>query len=466
MLPYCGCDGCVTSRLNQNSDTDQQVADFRLTGERWPVSPQNASQGSTVTWSIATANYAADYIQFDGFISNAQFASVIRAAFEAWEKVTNIDFVEVADSSNVDVRLGWGDLGGPGGTIGSANWSFSGNTITQSFIRFDRAENWTYNIGPASSGVGAYQAALHEIGHIMGIAHSSVNPSIMYPTIFNSLPGLTQDDINAARAIYGPPPAVTPPDPPSDPDPAPPSDPDPTPPGDPAPPPNPGGIYGTSGGDTLSGTRANDRIYALSGNDAINFSGGSDSIDGGSGNDKVVYRLARTDLSVDKRGDSQVVVRKPDGGTDTLVNVERVDLTDGDYVFDIGGPNLGFGYRIYQAAFGRTPDEGGLRFWVGELDNFDQNGWSEGAKHQYLASAFYNSDEFRLNFGSNISDSAYIEAMYSNVLSRTSDAQGRDYWVGRLQSDASREDILISFAQSDENVQRSVGNYEDGVWVA
>ena len=141
-------------------------------------------------------------------LSNAQFVSVIRAAFEAWEKVTNIDFVEVADSSNVDVRLGWGDLGGPGGTIGSANWSFSGNTITESFIRFDRAENWTYNIGPASSGVGAYQAALHEIGHVMGIAHSSVTPSIMYPTIFNSLPGLTQDDINAAQAIYGPPSAA------------------------------------------------------------------------------------------------------------------------------------------------------------------------------------------------------------------------------------------------------------------
>ena len=68
MIAYCGCSGCVTARLNQNANTEQAAADFRLTGERWPVNPQNTSQGSTVTWSIATSNFAADYIKFDGFI--------------------------------------------------------------------------------------------------------------------------------------------------------------------------------------------------------------------------------------------------------------------------------------------------------------------------------------------------------------------------------------------------------------
>ena len=179
----------------------------------------------------------------------------------------------------------------------------------------------------------------------------------------------------------------------------------------------------------------------------------------------MVYRLSRSDLTVE-RDDGHVVIRKPGGGTDTLFNVERVDLTDGDYLFDIGSPNLGFGYRIYQAAFGRTPDEGGLRFWIGELDTLDRNGWNESSKHQYLASAFYNSEEFKLIFGNNVSDGAYIEAMYANVLGRASDAPGRDYWVDRLQTDASREDILIHFTQSDENVQRNSGNYDEGVWVA
>ncbi len=458
MIPFCGCNDCVAGRLEQASDSNEQTAsaEYNLTGERWPVDPRLPGQGSTVTWSMAAANYAADYIQFDGFITNAQFISVIRAAFEAWEKVTNIDFVEVADSSNVDVRLGWGDLGGPGGTIGTAYWSYSGDTITQSFIEFDRAENWTYNIGPASSGVGAYQVALHEIGHVMGIAHSGVHPSIMYPSLINSLPGLTQDDVSAARAIYGTPSAGAP----GEPDPGEPDDPV-----EPDVPSDPGGIFGTSGRDVLIGTQANDRIYALAADDIIRTSGGSDTVDGGAGHDTMVYSSQRSAVQVDLQGNGEILVRKAGGGTDTLVDVERIDLTNGDYIYDIGGANLGFAYRIYHAAFGRTPDEDGLRFWTGVLDNLDRQGWSEQARQQYVAKEFNGSDEFSGLFGTNPGARDYIDAMYDNVLDRQPDSAGYQFWVDGMQAGLSQEDVLIAFSESDENVQNNVEFLSDGVWV-
>ena len=45
---------------------------------------------------------------------------------------------------------------------------------------------------------------VHEIGHSIGIGHSSVSGAIMYPTYAKvATVKLHSDDINAARAQYG-----------------------------------------------------------------------------------------------------------------------------------------------------------------------------------------------------------------------------------------------------------------------
>ena len=45
--------------------------------------------------------------------------------------------------------------------------------------------------------------ALHEIGHLLGLGHSSVQNAIMYPTINPGMTkGLHGDDIQGIRALY------------------------------------------------------------------------------------------------------------------------------------------------------------------------------------------------------------------------------------------------------------------------
>ncbi len=227
-----------------------------------------------------------------------------------------------------------------------------------------------------------------------------------------------------------------------------------------------GPILGTPDEDTLDGTGGSDDIRALASDDTINGSGGSDLIDGGPGHDDVVYDGERADYTQTLNGNGTITVEKPGGVTDTLTNMERIDFTDGDYVYDLTSPNTGFGYRIYQASFGRTPDEGGVRFWIGNLDNFDQQGWSDYEKEQFLASQFIQSDEFRDLYGANPSNFEYIDAMYQNVLFRLPDQAGYDFWVGGMENDGlTREDILIAFTKSDENVNNNSQNLDDGVWV-
>lgn len=215
--------------------------------------------------------------------------------------------------------------------------------------------------------------------------------------------------------------------------------------------------YGGSGNDTIIGN-SSDNI--LIGN------AGSDLIDGKGGSDTVVFASARTGFQHDLLSNGNVVVTETaSSSTDTLIGIERIDFTDGDLIYDLGGANLGFTYRIYQAAFGRVPDEGGLRFWTGVMDNLEVNNPSLDRK-DFLADQFLGSDEFTQLYGANPTNEEYIDAMYLNVLGRAPDQAGYDFWVGGMNAGLGRDDILIAFAESDENVNLVAPNFDDGVWVA
>ena len=45
--------------------------------------------------------------------------------------------------------------------------------------------------------------AIHEIGHNLGLDHSNVGNSIMYPFIQNNINGLHHDDIDGIQKLYG-----------------------------------------------------------------------------------------------------------------------------------------------------------------------------------------------------------------------------------------------------------------------
>jgi hypothetical protein len=230
-----------------------------------------------------------------------------------------------------------------------------------------------------------------------------------------------------------------------------------------------GTINGTPQADNLVGTPGNDVISALAGNDIVRGSAGSDSIDGGVGQDKVVYNLSRANLRVDK-GDGTASIAKPDG-TDRLVNVERIEFSGGRIVFDIesetrfeqrdGVPNYaydeGYIYRLYDAAYARTPDEFGIRFWVDAWDRDDLSA-------RELAIAFVESAEYQVRYP-NASDADYIRQLYENALRRPAEPAGLSYWLDAFQGGTlDRADMLAYFAESTENRQRNAENTDDGLF--
>ncbi len=119
---------------------------------------------------------------------------------------------------------------------------------------------------------------------------------------------------------------------------------------------------------------------------------------------------------------------------------------------DIEGTS-GQAYRLYQASFDRAPDVEGLQFWTSQLD--------QGVTLVEAAQMFLDSAEFVTTFGGALTDDAYLDLLYANVLDRAPDQAGLAFW--QTQEDVSRAEMLMAFSESAEN--KSQVGIDDGIWI-
>lgn len=107
----------------------------------------------------------------------------------------------------------------------------------------------------------------------------------------------------------------------------------------------------------------------------------------------------------------------------------------------VGGPD-----RLYRAAFGREAETDGLRYWVNQHDG--------GLSLTSMARLFSGTPEFRAAYD-HLGDTAFVTAIYRNILGRDPEAAGRDYWVGRLADGLARHQLLAQFSESSEHKART-----------
>jgi len=177
-------------------------------------------------------------------------------------------------------------------------------------------------------------------------------------------------------------------------------------------------------------------------------------IDGGLGLDTSNYNKPSSNYQVKRSADGSVSV-VGNGLSDTLVNVERLQFTDKTVALDING-TAGQAYRIYQAAFNRTPDNGGLKYWIGIMDS--------GAPLTSVSGGFIASAEFQKLYGTNPTNELFVTKLYDNVLHRTPDTGGYNYWVGLLNSGGiDKINTLVNFSESNENQTGIIGVIQNGI---
>lgn len=232
-------------------------------------------------------------------------------------------------------------------------------------------------------------------------------------------------------------------------------------------------LYGESGADRLLGERGKDRLEGGPGNDTLAGGAGGDELIGGTGLDFAEFTGSFSNYSVklySSKGDSSIAlgfVESLGGGagtneTDFLLGVERLKFEDKSIALDSDG-NAGQAYRLYKAAFNRVPDPEGLGFYIWGLDSGTVN-------LNVAASTFFNSNEFKSLYGTNPSNDIFVEKLYRNVHGRAPDSNGLDFWIAALENrggafgrNYGREEILVAFSESDENINGVINLIANGM---
>ncbi len=174
---------------------------------------------------------------------------------------------------------------------------------------------------------------------------------------------------------------------------------------------------------------------------------------GGAGTDTAGFAGNRTNYTISKVSTGWTVSSTAEG-VDTLTNIERLKFADTAIALDTSGVG-GQAYRVYKAAFNRTPDLGGLGFWISGMDG--------GVSLNTVAQGFVNSAEFKSVYGASPTNAQIVTRFYDNVLGRAAESGGYNYWLGVLNSgQGSVAGVLASFSESPENQAALIGVIGNG----
>ena len=175
---------------------------YVLEGPKWPngtvnfqLSLGNANktlQDGSANWNAAVApalgmwNQVMGRIQLNGVMNSS-------APVSQGDHVNSLAFA----SSFFGMSFG-------SNTLAITGYSYSGSTMIEADTLFNTAWTWDSYRGPLQSAVDIQRVALHEVGHAIGLNHSSAAGSIMNPSVGNQYT-LSSDDIAGIQALYGAP---------------------------------------------------------------------------------------------------------------------------------------------------------------------------------------------------------------------------------------------------------------------
>lgn len=200
-------------------------------------------------------------------------------------------------------------------------------------------------------------------------------------------------------------------------------------------------LFGLAGNDSLDGGADNDVLFGGADNDQITGGAGDDAIDGGEGSgDSALYigDIDQFTLNFSANGGLSITDRSGAEGVDAVSGIETLNFGAGNLFFETAAIDLGaFGglasltaeqigslVELYIAYFNRAPDAVGLSFWGTAL--------AGGMDLPTIANFFIDQSETRALYPEDATTLDFVTAVYNNVLGRTPDANGLQFWVDAL----------------------------------
>jgi hypothetical protein len=191
---------------------ESRIVPYSVTGNSWPhpqlITISFMPDGTQLTGSTQSNLFATLNARFG---SASVWQNIILRAAQVWAQQTNINFAVVADNGTAegggsyqqgdpgmgDIRLGGYNFGTS--TLAAANFPPPVNNYSiAGDIEFNTGQPWNNN----GQNYDLFTVASHEIGHALGLAHSSISYATMF-TYYNRVKSsLYSDDISGIRSIY------------------------------------------------------------------------------------------------------------------------------------------------------------------------------------------------------------------------------------------------------------------------
>jgi hypothetical protein len=165
-------------------------------------------------WNRRNLTYAFGNLSTD--VANDVVRNAVRRAFNTWTAAgVGLSFSEVAGNANPDIFVEWRQANDPdhsmvGGILAHADFP-PGCTVVinppngtpPTPLHFDDQEH-AWVDGAVANSFDIETVALHEIGHCLGLQHTNVSGSVMFPSVSSNftLRALQADDNAGIRALY------------------------------------------------------------------------------------------------------------------------------------------------------------------------------------------------------------------------------------------------------------------------
>jgi peptidoglycan hydrolase-like protein with peptidoglycan-binding domain len=174
----------MKSRFCGVPDSDPAAEDSRRKFDPFFGSPWTKS---ALTFEVATLSLSG--------VTQAQAEAAFANAFATWASVIPLTFTKVA--SGADIKITARNIDGrpvSNNTLAQASWA------NHPLLELDTSEFWSVT-NPAT-GVDVESVALHEIGHKLGLAHSSIGGAAMAANLAGPRRALSNDDVIGVTSRY------------------------------------------------------------------------------------------------------------------------------------------------------------------------------------------------------------------------------------------------------------------------
>ncbi|XP_031443162.2 matrix metalloproteinase-17b [Clupea harengus] len=168
---------------------------------------------AAASWARRNINWWLSSYPRSSGLSRETVRSLVFYALRVWAEPTSLEFHEVGGPEVADLQVDFlhgphGDgypFDGTGGAVGHAFYPSDPNRAGG--VHLDAEEEWAFR-QPASEGTDLFTVLIHELGHALGLSHSSARRSVMRPYYQGPLGDplhfkLGAPDLEQITALYG-----------------------------------------------------------------------------------------------------------------------------------------------------------------------------------------------------------------------------------------------------------------------